>query len=198
SGCAMMIQHGIPDPEQFWWAMGIVALLVLAATAQLFCWSVAVISPPSANRAPAGRLCLVSMWFLLGCVAAAFVYQMHSLGRDRQTVVVAWLVLSVLMFCLQIIISINERDTWGMRVKRTIPRWWIFRPFAFLLYSGAAGGVILAALGLLATAATGTFLWWYFKDLPSVAGPPRGPARARGWGPFSAARHGRRALAPVP
>jgi hypothetical protein len=171
AGCAWMIERGIPNPEEFWWGMGMIALLVLAATAQLFCWSVAVISPPSANRAPAGRICLVSMLALLGVAAAVFVHQMPGLGRERHVVVIFWLVLSVLMFCLQIIISMNERDSWGMRVQRTIPRWWIFRPVAFLLYSGAAGGVILSALGLLATAAVGIYWWRYFESLTPVTGP---------------------------
>jgi hypothetical protein len=64
--------------------------------------------------------------------------------------VFAWVVLSVLLFCLQVLISVSEREAWGPRVARTIPRNVLLRVPAFLTYSGSAGGVLFsfAAAGL--------------------------------------------------
>ena len=50
-----------------------------------------------------------------------------------------WLIVLVIRY-IQLLISINERDSWGPRVARAIPRSQLLRPLAFLFYSGAAGG----------------------------------------------------------
>jgi hypothetical protein len=63
----------------------------------------------------------------------------------------AWVVGGVLLFCLQLFISINERERWAPRVARTIPRRPLLRIPAFLTYSGAAGGVIFSVLGAATT-----------------------------------------------
>jgi hypothetical protein len=172
AGCSALIQHGIPDPEEFWPIMGLLTLFVLAITAQLFCWSVALISAPSANRAVAGRVCLVCTWLLLGLAITGYVLWTLRGGLPRHDPVIVWLVLGVVMFCLQIVISINERDSWGTRVARTIPRWRLLRPIAFLFYSGAGGGVLLAGLGLAATAVAGLLWWWYFVELSAGVSSP--------------------------
>jgi hypothetical protein len=58
---------------------------------------------------------------------------------------------NVILFSLQLLISINERDHLGPRVTRTIPRSLWLRAPLFLLYSGAAGGVLFSTLVLAAT-----------------------------------------------
>jgi hypothetical protein len=167
--CSELIREGIPDSEDFWPGMGMATMLFLAITAQLFCWSVALISAPSSNRAPAGRACLVVTWLLMGSAIAAYALWTTGPMFFRRELVIVWLVLSVFMFCLQIAISINERDSWGTRVARTIPRWRLLRPFAFLFYSGAAGGLLLSALGLLATGVAGWLWWAYLMELAAAS-----------------------------
>jgi hypothetical protein len=57
-----------------------------------------------------------------------------------------WVGVAVGLCCLQMRIAINEREHWTPRVARTIPRRGWLRPAAFLVYSGSAGGVLLALL----------------------------------------------------
>jgi hypothetical protein len=67
-----------------------------------------------------------------------------------------WIAGGVLLYCLQLAISINEREHWAPRVARTIPRQPWLRVPSFLLYSGAAGGVIFSLLGVAFTLLIGT------------------------------------------
>ena len=168
---AFLIQQGIPlalDSE-FLAVMGVTTLGVVLGTGLLFCWSVGLISPPSANRALAGRIFLVSSVVLMGaaCLGVTLYFSRGSLGRDLRIPVTFWMAVSVLLFCLQILISVNERESWGHRVARTIPRSGLLRLLAFLFYSGSAGGVLLSVVGI------GLVLlgWTSFEHLaPSVYG----------------------------
>ena len=52
-----------------------------------------------------------------------------------------------------ILTAINEREQWGHRVTRTIPRRWWLRGPLFLFYSGSGGGVLFLVLLLTLTIA---------------------------------------------
>ncbi len=67
------------------------------------------------------------------------------------------------LFCVQLLTSINEREQWGVRVTRTIPRRWWLRGPAFLLYSGSAGGILFAAIFLALTLSLPNLASWYWK-----------------------------------
>jgi hypothetical protein len=136
------------DPQEFYAAFATVALLVLATAGLFFCWSVALISPPPSNRAPAGRLFLVGMWLALGAAAALL-----SRRVKADPPVLMWTMLSVVLGCLQFFVSINERERWAVRVARQIPRNEFLRIPAFLFFSGAAGGVTLSVLMVVLTLA---------------------------------------------
>ena len=136
---------------EFWMITGVVTLAVLFATGLLFCWSVALINPPSANRALMGRLFLLAAWLILGAACMWLSGRSSLASTGSQGPVTVWTGCSVVMFCLQLLISINERESWGPRMARTIPRNPVVRLLAFLLYSGSAGGVLLSVLGLLLT-----------------------------------------------
>jgi hypothetical protein len=58
----------------------------------------------------------------------------------------AWTTLQCLIFGLQLVIAVNEREQWSARVARRIPRSKLLRPLAFLFYSGSAGGLTFGAL----------------------------------------------------
>jgi hypothetical protein len=137
--------------------MGVTTLAILFFTGLLFCWSVALICPPSANRALPGRLFLVGSWLTLG--ALCLWLSMYSWGGSgNHGPVGMWMAGSVIMFCIQFLISVNERDSWGPRVARTIPRNRLLRLPALLFYSGAAGGVLLSVLGAVLALLT-SFFW---------------------------------------
>jgi hypothetical protein len=135
---AIMVEGFIrSDPEEFWSMMGALVTSILAVMGLLFVWAVALVSPPSANRALRVRLYEVFLWALLGGVlgTVAWVFKVPPL-------IYVWMGSMLFLFCLQVVISINEREQWGPRVTRTIPRRGPRRLLAFLFYSGAAGGVI--------------------------------------------------------
>ncbi len=157
AGTYEVLHRGVSDirRSEFWLMVGVTTLTTLFATGLLFFWSVALISPPSANRALMSRLFLVASWIVLGAVCLG----MSAYFPDADNIpLYFWMVGSVALFGVQFLISINERDSWGSRVARTIPRNRLLRFFAFLFYSGAAGGVSLAVLCVVLTLCAG--LYW--------------------------------------
>jgi hypothetical protein len=168
SGTTAMMRFGVDLTEarrEEWLVIAAVPLAILCLTGLLFCWTVALVSPPSANRAPAGRAFLVATLVASGAFAA---YASTSLpGPGLHGPVAIWCVLAVMLSCLQLVISTNERVAWGPRVARTIPRNPLLRLPALLFYSGAAGGTLLA-LGLVGLALLANEAWraWH----PAMAG----------------------------
>jgi hypothetical protein len=148
------------DSKEFWLVAGAVVVLVLGAIGLLFTWSVAVVSPPSANRALPSRLLLAGGWLLTGATAALLTYQFHS-----PVPLYLWLVLQTILFGVQLLAAINERELWGVRVARTIPRRWWLRGPAFLFYSGAAGGVLFAAIFLGLSMGLTAWLSYHWQPL---------------------------------
>jgi hypothetical protein len=114
--------------------------LGLAAMSLLYSWSVALISPPSANRALGMRLTMLGVWLATGVLFGIS----QLLLPDEQVPLKTWLCSVAVLVFLQICIAINEREQWTPRVARTIPRRGWLRLPAFLLYSGAAGGLLFA------------------------------------------------------
>jgi hypothetical protein len=163
-----LIREGVssvPD-SAFWPVVGVTTLAILFLTGLFFCWSVALISPPSANRALMGRIFLVVTWLVLGAACLGLSWytgRMRGLAGHHGPVAV-WTGCSVVLFCVQFLVSINERESWGPRVARTIPRSWLLRPLAFLFYSGSAGGVLLSVLGVALTLLVG---WGWSAAFPS-------------------------------
>jgi hypothetical protein len=160
AGTSELVRFGVPGDitNEFWVVMGMIALSVLFGTGMLFFWSVALISPPSANRAMPGRVFLVLMWLLLGAACLGLTCYNWGSGGSHGPLAV-WMGWSVFLFCLQFLISINERDSWGPRVARTIPRSRILRSLAFLFYSGSAGGIIISVICI----ALSLFLPWLWQ-----------------------------------
>jgi hypothetical protein len=144
---------GLPlDTLDFWSGVIGVTTAFLAILGLLFCWSVAIVSPPTANRALSVRLCMLGLWVLTGAIFAIWGFVMKSEGP-----IAVWTAFSVALFCWEMVLAINEREHWSPRVARTIPRRWWLRLPAFFFYSGSAGGVAFSAvmigLTLLAMAA---------------------------------------------
>jgi hypothetical protein len=156
--CVGLIQEGSRLPLSgalFWAVVGTAAATVVLLTALQFFWSAAILSPSSSNRALPVRLYMLFLW-----AAGALLAGGWSLGLNSSLPVLLVGTLGVLQSCLQLGIAINERETWGARVARTIPRGLPLRAPAFLLYSGSAGGVLFALLLLgLTVAACSVWLW---------------------------------------
>jgi hypothetical protein len=149
AGTYGLVQYGAGaalDSWEFWGPASCVLGVILTVIGLVFTWSVAVISPSSANRALPMRLLLLIAWVTTG-IAFGLVSKEMSVAAPMY----GWLVFSVALLNLQMIIAINEREKWAPRVARTIPRNWLLRVPAFLLYSGAAGGIFFAILLTVST-----------------------------------------------
>jgi hypothetical protein len=120
-----------------------VCTVVVAVGAFLFLFTatVGLLSPPSANRTFGMRVTL-TLFFLL---SAPLLFWCGSWAGAEWPITI-WLSMVDTPLAICLLIAINERESWGPRVARTIPRRWWLRPPAFLFYSGAAGGVLWACL----------------------------------------------------
>lgn len=129
------------DSWEFWApALGILAG-VLGIMGLFFTWSVALVSPTSANRALPVRVYMAAQWLITGVAAALWSRQSPHMGP-----VWSWTILQGILFGLQLVIAINEREQWSSRVARRIPRSQPLRLLAFLFYSGSGGGLTFGAL----------------------------------------------------
>ncbi len=158
--------HGEADLEttswEFWAGFAGAAALVFGTIGQLFVWSVALISPPSSNRMFPVRAYALGLWG-----AEALGFGAWSLYLARPEPMVIWGVLGCALFSLHMLIAVSERDAWGTRVAARIPRRAVLRVPAFLLYSGAAGGIAFGAIGSALTA-LGLVAWYRLVPPPYV------------------------------
>jgi hypothetical protein len=146
TGTVALVEAGLNvflDSWEFWGPALAITAGYLGLIGLVFVWSVAVVSPPSANRALLVRLYVLGLWLATGAIAAVWSKEIDHCGP-----LFVWVGLSVGLFCLQVVISICEREAWGPRVARTIPRNVLLRAPAFLLYSGSAGGVLFSFAGV--------------------------------------------------
>jgi len=128
----------------------------LIAMGCFFVWSVALLSPPSANRMLPVRAYMTIVWLVTGAAISIW-----GLGTaTRSDFFDTWTVLSVLMFCVGLMTAVSERDVQGARITRRIPRRWWLRPFAFLMYTGAAGGIVWACLMIGLTLLVALLVSW--------------------------------------
>jgi hypothetical protein len=125
------------DTLDFWLGVGGTAIVLVASIGQFFTWAVSIISSPSSNRAFPSRLYFLIFWLVTGVVAAVISYRAHEISFF-----LIWTFSVTILLCLQFLVSINERQQWGLRVMRMIPRNRLLRLPALLLYSGSAGGIL--------------------------------------------------------
>ena len=120
--------------------------MVILFVGLLYVFSVALVSPKSANRMFAPRVCVMAAWAISGAVSAAW-----GGYESSEAPIVGWFVVATCLFTGLLIPVLGERDAWGLRVRREIPRDWIGRPVAFVFYTGSAGGVVWCVAMVLAT-----------------------------------------------
>jgi hypothetical protein len=148
------------DSVDFWLIAGAIVIGVVAIMGLLFTWSVAVVSPPSANRALPVRLYTLGGWLVTGGVALLLTRHFR-----QPAPLYIWMDLVTLLLCGQLLTAINEREQWGQRVRRTIPSSWLLRGPLFLLYSGAAGGILFTLILLVLTIAVPGYVLANWSEL---------------------------------
>jgi hypothetical protein len=143
-GAVSLVQFGVGstlDSWEFWKP----ALLVLAVTALswglLWMVCVALITPPSANRARPLRVYLSFTEILTGLGVL-----MWSYGSKSQHPVLVWQVAWSCLLALSFLTAVCERETPGPRVLRAVPSGGVARLRAFLTFSGAASGLAWTCL----------------------------------------------------
>jgi hypothetical protein len=156
----MLILEGVNsffgDLAELWLVLTISIAGILGLVGMFFVYAVALISPPSSNRILPVRLYLFGLWLVMG--VGLFLTSYYYKPSTHLGPIVFWVLLASILVCVQFGISICERERWGPRLRRSIPRSaWVRLP-AFLFYTGSAGGVLFT--GLLAL---GTLLstWWW-------------------------------------
>ena len=162
-GSVLLIEAGFfaeifditPNMLEIWLLLAGFATLLLGVIGLLFSWSIALLTPPTANRAFPIRLYTLCFWLLatILCDSVSLIY------RVEIPVLLAG-VAGLALFGFQMLGSISERDKIGPRVIRRIPRPFFYRIPAFLLFSGAAGGMIFSTIGMLASV-----LWMRLWDI---------------------------------
>ena len=158
AGTVMMIQTGVQfmDSREFWTISGIFISGTLGWVGLLFVYSVALVSPATSNRVMPIRLYVLTVWLL--SAAALLVVQQSTTTIEFPIVLIVWTSLFMPVLGLQFLISLCERDHWGPRVARAIPRRWWLRVPAFFLYTGAAGGLAFSLVLITLTLLSGA--WW--------------------------------------
>ncbi len=158
SGVGSMMGGG-----SFWNGFLTAAGLVLAGVILLYYLSVALISPPSANRALPLRIYLTIVW-ILGSIAASTAAYVHA----NASMVAAWAVPTFVMMAFALVVVISNNDQLSLRVRRKIPASRVKRTLAFLFYNGAAGGIIWVALIVAITFWTFHFILHRFHSSASA------------------------------
>jgi hypothetical protein len=136
--------------RDFWISTLSATGMVVAVIGLFFVLSVALISPPSANRALPVRLYLSGCWLLGGILSFWWVVQA---GNAQRMLVWTYPTLGVLVLAL--LVTISNSDQRSQRVGRKIPAALPLRLLAFLFFNGAAGGLVwLAGIFVLTELAT--------------------------------------------
>ena len=132
--------------RSFWCTVFTFICIDLAIIGLFYVLSVALISPPSANRAWPVRIYLTAAWIIGGVIALGWVVRA---GQDSRMLAWAWPTLMCMVVAL--LVTISNHDQLSLRVQRTIPRSVVARSLAFLFFNGAAGGLVWAAIILFGT-----------------------------------------------
>ena len=157
--------------EHNFWIGVLTAVVVSSAVIGLFfVLSVALISPPSANRALPVRIYMTVIWLVGGLLNLGWVVQM---GEARLMDVWGYSTFAAMIFSL--VVAISNSDQLSHRVQRAIPRSRLKRMLSFMFFNGAAGGLIWVAAILAATFVVTKEVIILFPKLST------GPTEGRHW-----------------
>ena len=131
-------------------------------TGLFYVLSVALISPPSMNRARPVRIYITVMWLLGGILSLVWVGQ-----TGNPEVILGWSTSTFLLMILSLLVVISNSDQLSLRVQRDIPVSPVKRALAFPFFNGAAGGLVWAvAIIVMTFLVTATVLSSNFSPSP--------------------------------
>jgi len=152
------------NTSEFLAIIGTYLAVLVSAILLLYTWSVALISPPLSNRMLPVRLTMISVWAVLSAIMLAWIFTYPD-----DEAMTFWASASACYFGLMVLIAICERTTWSPRILRKLPRSALARLPLMLLYSGAAGGIMLAVGMVLVIYAFLIILGTYSDDIGNSA-----------------------------
>jgi len=132
--------------RDFWIGTATAVGIGLMLTGLFFVLSVALITPPSANRALPVRIYLTAIWLLGGLLGFCWVAQTGEAER-----MFAWTYPTFILMMFALLVNISNADQLSLRVRRIIPQSKLKRALAFVFFNGAAGGLVWVAAILAAT-----------------------------------------------
>lgn len=151
----LMMRSGVgaklAEPD-FWLGTLAATFSGLGVAGLFFVLSVALVSPPSANRALPVRIYVTLFWLLGGLVAFGWVRQTGEAGR-----MLVWTYSTLVLMVLALLVTICNSDQLSARVRRQIPKSRLKRVFAFIFFNGAAGGLLWVG-GIIAITCLATLL----------------------------------------
>jgi hypothetical protein len=128
---AMMLERN------FWVGAATTAGMAMLGIGLFFVLSVALISPPSANRALPVRAYVTALWLASGLLCLGWVSRSGSAEPIN-----LWLFVTFGAGILALLVVVSNSDQLSLRVRRAIPRRGLKRGLAFLFFNGAAGGLV--------------------------------------------------------
>lgn len=142
------------DSPKFWAIVAACSGATVAAIGLMFTYCTAMISPASSNRVLLIRVYVLAIW--TSSLGALFLLGRY-LGDPMawMAVLICWTIVMAIILGMQFVISISERDQYGPRLQRQIPRNLLLRIPAFFLYTGAANGILFTTALSLATMVIG-------------------------------------------
>ena len=127
--------------------------------------AIALVSPPSANRALPLRIYATVAWLLTLIISV--LWSVQSAALEPMNI---WAGFATGGLILALLISVSEGDDVSVRIRRTIPESNSKRALAFFFYSGSAGGLAWTCLLGIATVLVASLtLEAGFLDTLSVA-----------------------------
>jgi hypothetical protein len=157
AGLAVTVSHsGVGSrlgDGQFLLGVAVVVGIEALVVGGLFMVTVALVTPPVADRAKPVRRYLTVAWLLSGGLVA-----WGSTASGDEEVFVFWLVAAVTVLLVALLAALSGRDRLGRRLAGELPRGRFRRAVAFLFSGGAAGGLAWVLLLLLPTLVAGRLM----------------------------------------
>lgn len=163
SGAGNLILWGVGSRMASWnfWIPTLMFFgFILAACGLLLLLACAALAPQASDRARPVRLYVTLAWALTGaaCVVLAQAHSTPGESLDwRWSFLQEWANGTIGLLAIGLVIAGCERDVWGVRLRRTVPRSPVLRPFWLVFSSGALGGLLWTGLMIAGTLAT---LWF--------------------------------------
>jgi hypothetical protein len=154
--------RGFSRPSNFWKEIAVTIAISAVIIGLFFTLSTALIKPIASNRALNVRLFITIAWLALGASA-----MIASVLEQHHGPVTTWNLLFLIPIATSFFAAVSERDSYGRRLRQSVPRSTFRRAISFLFYSGAANGLVWAA-GMICL--TLGLVWIWVKLSPTRSG----------------------------